>query len=86
MKEKLKVSFDDFGVLVNRGVKITRVELKDVRLPVQLQRAMAAEAESLREAKAKLIAAEGEQKSAKALKEAAEIMGKCVQESRLLEE
>lgn len=59
-----------------RGVKITRVELKDVRLPVQLQRAMAAEAESLREAKAKLIAAEGEQKSAKALKEAAEIMCK----------
>ena len=65
-----------FAVLVIRGVKITRVELKDVRLPVQLQRAMAAEAESLREAKAKLIAAEGEQKSAKALKEAAEIMCK----------
>lgn len=35
---------------------------------------MAAEAESLREAKAKFIAAEGEQKSAKALKEAADVM------------
>ena len=34
---------------------------KDVRLPVQLQRAMAAEAEAAREARAKVIAAEGEQ-------------------------
>ncbi len=33
-----------------------RVEIKDVRLPVQLQRAMAAEAEATREAKAKVIA------------------------------
>lgn len=38
---------------------VERVELKDVRLPVQLQRAMAAEAEATREAKAKVIAAEG---------------------------
>ena len=35
---------------------------KDVRLPVQLQRAMAAEAEAAREARAKVIAADGEQK------------------------
>ncbi|KAH9361316.1 hypothetical protein HPB48_006878 [Haemaphysalis longicornis] len=47
---------------------------KDVRLPVQLQRAMAAEAEAAREARAKLIAAEGEQKSSRALKEAADVM------------
>ena len=53
-----------------------RVEIKDVRLPVQLQRAMATEAEATREAKAKVIKAEGEQKSAKALKEAAEIISK----------
>ena len=46
------------------------MEVKDVRLPVQLQRAMAAEAEATREARAKVIAAEGEQKSAKALMEA----------------
>lgn len=38
---------------------------KDVRLPVQLQRAMAAEAEAAREARAKVIAAEGEQKASK---------------------
>ena len=47
---------------------------KDVRLPVQLQRAMAAEAEAAREARAKVIAAEGEQKASKALREAAEVI------------
>jgi len=56
------------------GVKVERVEIKDVRLPVQLQRAMAAEAEATREAKAKVIAAEGEQKAARALKEASDII------------
>jgi erythrocyte band 7 integral membrane protein len=56
------------------GVKVERVEIKDVRLPQQLQRAMAAEAEASREARAKIIAAEGEQKASKALKEAADIM------------
>lgn len=56
------------------GVKVERVEVKDVRLPVQLQRAMAAEAEAAREARAKVIAAEGEQKASRALKEAADIM------------
>jgi regulator of protease activity HflC (stomatin/prohibitin superfamily) len=33
---------------------VERVEIKDVRLPIQLQRAMAAEAEATREAKAKV--------------------------------
>ena len=56
------------------GIKVERVELKDVRLAVQLQRAMAAEAEAAREARAKVIAAEGEQKASIALKEAADIM------------
>lgn len=56
------------------GIKVERVEVKDVRLPVQLQRAMAAEAEAGREARAKVIAAEGEQKAARALKEAADII------------
>ena len=37
------------------GVRVERVEVKDVRLPVQLQRAMAAEAEAAREARAKVI-------------------------------
>ncbi|MFH4979892.1 hypothetical protein AB6A40_006601 [Gnathostoma spinigerum] len=58
------------------GVQVERVELKDVRLPTELQRAMAAEAEASREARAKVVAAEGEQKAAIALKEAADIIGK----------
>lgn len=56
------------------GVKVERVEIKDVRLPMQLQRAMAAEAEAAREARAKVIAAEGEQNASRALKEAADVI------------
>lgn len=47
---------------------------KDVSLPTALQRAMAAEAEAAREARAKVIAAEGEMKSSRALKEASDII------------
>ena len=50
------------------------MKVKDVRLPVQLQRAMAAEAEAAREARAKVIAAEGEHKASRALRHAAEII------------
>merc|ERR1712107_724717 len=56
------------------GVKVERVEVKDVRLPVQLQRAMAAEAEAAREARAKVIAAEGEHKASRTLREASMVM------------
>jgi len=56
------------------GIRVERVEVKDVRLPQQLQRAMAAEAESSRAARAKVIEAEGEQKASKALKEASDII------------
>lgn len=57
------------------GVKVERVEMKDVSLPSSLQRAMAAEAEATREARAKVIAAEGEMKASRALKEASDIIG-----------
>jgi len=56
------------------GIRVERVEVKDVRLPQNLQRAMAAEAEAAREARAKVIAAEGEQKASRALKEASVII------------
>merc|ERR1711944_236907 len=56
------------------GIQVERVEVKDVRLPQQLQRAMAAEAEAAREARAKVIAAERVQKASVALKEAADVM------------
>ena len=59
------------------GVKVERVEVKDVRVPEQLQRAMAAEAEAAREARAKVIAAEGEHKASRALRHAAEVIIDC---------
>merc|ERR550519_2241031 len=68
MQSTLDVATDPWGV------KVERVEVKDVRLPVQLQRAMAAEAEAAREARAKVIAAEGEHKASRALRHAAEVI------------
>ena len=59
------------------GVYVERVEVKDVRVPEQLQRAMAAEAEAAREARAKVIAAEGEHQASRALRHAAEIISDC---------
>ena len=56
------------------GVTVERVEVKDVRVPEQLQRAMAAEAEAAREARAKVIAAEGEHKASRSLRLAAEVI------------
>ncbi|XP_071747734.1 band 7 protein AGAP004871 isoform X6 [Lepeophtheirus salmonis] len=56
------------------GIKVERVEIKDARLPEQLQRAMAAEAEASREARAKVIAADGEKRASKALREASIII------------
>lgn len=68
MQEILDHATDDWGV------KVERVEVKDVRLPVQMQRAMATEAEATREARAKVVAAEGEQKASVALKQAADVI------------
>ena len=59
------------------GVQVERVEVKDVRVPEQLMRAMAAEAEAAREARAKVIAAEGEHKASRALRHAAEVVAAC---------
>ncbi|XP_063730102.1 stomatin [Eleginops maclovinus] len=53
------------------GVQVQRVELKDLRLPITLQRCMASEAEAIRKARAMMILAEGEAKASRALKEAA---------------
>ncbi|BFG04867.1 stomatin-4 [Drosophila madeirensis] len=56
------------------GVRVERVEVKEILLPDQLRRALAVEQEALREAKAKVAAAFGERDAVKALKEAADIM------------
>lgn len=65
------------------GVKVERVEIKDARLPQQMQRAMAAEAEATREARAKVIAAEGEQQASKALSLAANVIAESPQALQL---
>ncbi|XP_062335435.1 stomatin-like [Osmerus eperlanus] len=56
------------------GVQVERVELRDVSLPPGLQRSMAAEAEAVREARAKLILAEGEVEASRFLREAGLLM------------
>ena len=71
LKETLDVATEPWGV------KVERVEVKDVRVPEQLMRAMAAEAEAAREARAKVIAAEGEHKASRALRHAAEVITDC---------
>merc|ERR1719391_1421004 len=68
MQSSLRVATEAWGVTVER------VEVKDVRVPENLQRAMAAEAEAAREARAKVIAAEGEHKASRALRHAAEVI------------
>jgi regulator of protease activity HflC (stomatin/prohibitin superfamily) len=56
------------------GVYVSSVNLKDIKLPDTMQRAMAKQAEAEREKRAKIIAAEGEQLSAAKLGEAADII------------
>ena len=56
------------------GVEVVRVEIRDVQLPEQMQRAMAKQAEAERERRAKIIAAEGELQAASKLSEAARLM------------
>lgn len=57
------------------GIKVSIVEVKDVELPVNMQRAMARQAEAEREKRAKIIHASGEFEASKTLAEAAHIIG-----------
>lgn len=56
------------------GVKVTRVEMRNVEIPESMQRAMAQEAEALREKRARIIKAEAELEAAVKLKEAAALI------------
>lgn len=56
------------------GTQVTAVEIKDIVLPENMQRAMAKEAEAERERRAKIVAAEGELQAAVKLGEAADII------------
>jgi regulator of protease activity HflC (stomatin/prohibitin superfamily) len=56
------------------GVKVTAVEIKDVEIPEQMQRAIARQAEAERERRAKIINSEGEFQAAQKLTDAADII------------
>ena len=56
------------------GTQVTAVEIKDIVLPENMQRAMAKEAEAERERRAKIVAAEGEYQAAVKLGQAADII------------
>jgi regulator of protease activity HflC (stomatin/prohibitin superfamily) len=72
INEKIKALLD---VATEKwGINVSTVELKDIQLPDNMQRAMAKQAEAEREKRAKIIAAEGEQLSAVKLGEAADII------------
>jgi len=58
------------------GVKVTKVEVKNVDLPQEMQRAIARQAEAERERRAKVINAEGEYQASARLAEAAAIIGR----------
>jgi len=57
------------------GVKIAKVEIKNIDLPQEMQRAIAKQAEAERERRAKVIGAEGEFQAAQKLSDAAKIIG-----------
>lgn len=58
------------------GVKVTSVEVKNVDLPTEMQRAIAKQAEAERERRSKIINAEGEFQASQKLADAADIIGK----------
>jgi regulator of protease activity HflC (stomatin/prohibitin superfamily) len=57
------------------GVKVAKVEIKNIDLPQEMQRAIAKQAEAERERRAKVIGAEGEYQAAQKLSDAAKIIG-----------
>jgi regulator of protease activity HflC (stomatin/prohibitin superfamily) len=58
------------------GIKVTAVEIKDVGIPADMQRAMARQAQAERERRAKVINAEGEFQAAARLTEAADVLSR----------
>jgi len=79
LKERTQVNarlMEMLGRTVTRwGVSVDAVEVKDLDIPEQMQRAIAREAEAIREKRARIIKAEGEREAARTLAEAAELLG-----------
>lgn len=72
LNRKLQSTLDD--ATDPWGVKVRAVEIKHIDLPVDMQRAMARQAEAERERRAKVIHAEGEHQASERLKEASDVM------------
>src|SRR5207237_3936684 len=72
INQELKVALDE--QTESWGVQVELVEIRDVGLPEQMQRAMARQAEAERERRAKIIAAEGELQASQKLGEAADVI------------
>jgi regulator of protease activity HflC (stomatin/prohibitin superfamily) len=70
--ESMQIAID--AVTEPWGVKVERVQMKNVEIPPTMQRAMAQEAEALREKRARLIKAEAELDAAEQLRQAAEVI------------
>ncbi|MCA9601830.1 MAG: slipin family protein [Polyangiales bacterium] len=78
LAERTKIA-DSLEAIIDKktdewGIKVTAVEIKDIELPAEMQRAMARQAEAERERRAKIIAADGEHQSAQRLQEAASVL------------
>ena len=58
------------------GIEIVAIEMKDVEIPEQMQRAMAREAEAIREKRARIIKAEAEDEAARKLFDASEVISR----------
>ncbi|WP_048061142.1 slipin family protein [Methanothermobacter thermautotrophicus] len=74
INEKIKEIIDEHSE--PWGINVTTVEIKDIKLPEGMQRAMARQAEAERDKRAKIITAEGEYFSAAKLGEAADVIEK----------
>ncbi|XP_054976319.1 podocin isoform X1 [Sorex araneus] len=70
--QEVKVALDSVACMW--GIKVERTEIKDVRLPAGVQHSLAVEAEAQRQAKVRVIAAEGEKAASESLRSAAEIL------------
>ena len=74
INQELKIALDQ--QTESWGVEVELVEIRDVGLPEQMQRAMARQAEAERERRAKIIAADGEMQASEKLGEAATMMAR----------
>ncbi|NXX12224.1 PODO protein, partial [Podargus strigoides] len=72
ISQEIKVALD--AVTGCWGIKVERTEINNVQLPAEVQQSLAVEAEAKRQAKVRVIAAEGEKVASESLRMAAEIL------------